>query len=113
MDDLFQKIIKGEIPSQKVFENEKVYAFKDIKPKAPIHILVVHKEQTANIMDTGADRAYIYVDLFMAVREIAVQLGIEEKGFRVIMNNGADSGQEVFHMHIHLLAGKVFGPITG
>lgn len=106
MDDLFVKIIKGEIPSQKVFENDKVYAFKDIHPKAPVHILVVHKQQTQNIIDTGPELSHIYSDLFLAVREIALQLGLDKNGFRTIINNGPDAGQEVYHMHVHILAGR-------
>ncbi|HRX16348.1 MAG TPA: histidine triad nucleotide-binding protein [Spirochaetota bacterium] len=106
MDDLFVKIINGEIPSKKVFENDKVYAFEDINPKAPVHVLVVHKEPTENINDTGLDKAYIYSDLFLAAREIAKKLNIDKTGFRTIINSGPDSGQEVYHMHVHILGGK-------
>lgn len=112
MDDLFLKIIKGEIPSTKVYENDKVYAFNDINPKAPHHVLIVHKEATENINDTGEDKAYIYSDLFLAVREIAKQLGIDKSGYRTIINNGPDGGQEVYHMHIHLLGGEAIGPLV-
>jgi len=111
MDDLFIKIIKGEIPSKKVYENDKVYAFEDINPQAPVHVIVVHKDMHRHVMDTGPERAYIYTDLFTAVREIALQLGIDEKGFRLILNNGSDAGQSVNHMHVHILAGKKFGPL--
>ncbi|MDA3900862.1 MAG: histidine triad nucleotide-binding protein [Spirochaetes bacterium] len=112
MDDLFLKIIAGEIPSKKIYENDSVYAFEDINPKAPVHILVVHKERTESINDTDESKAYIYSDLFLAVRKIAQQLGIDESGYRTIINTGSDGGQEVFHLHVHLLAGKKLGSLV-
>jgi histidine triad (HIT) family protein len=105
MSCLFCRIIKGEIPSTKVFENEKVVAFKDINPKAPIHLLVIHKDHTPSISETPHDQSYIFADIFDAVREIAKQLNLDEKGYRVIVNNGKAAGQEVFHLHIHILGG--------
>lgn len=105
MDCLFCSIINKEIPSTKVYENETVYAFEDINPQAPVHILVVHKEHTVNINDTTPENAYIYADIFLAVKEIAALKGLPEKGYRVIVNNGAAAGQEVFHTHIHILGG--------
>ncbi len=112
MDDIFLKIIKGEIPSSKVYENDKVYAFEDIHPQAPVHILIVHKEMTENINDTNDENSYIFSDLFMAAKKIAKLTGISESGYRTIINTGPDAGQEVYHMHLHLLGGKKLGPLV-
>ncbi len=112
MDDLFLKIIKGEIPCKKVYENDTVFAFEDIKPQAPVHILVVHKVPTRNINDTTVENAFIYKDLFLAVKEIAAMMNINDSGYRIIINNGPDSGQEVYHMHIHILGGKKLGHLV-
>jgi histidine triad (HIT) family protein len=106
MNCIFCKIIDGTIPSTKVFENDKVIAFRDINPQSPEHILVIHREHTESISGTPADKTYIFADIFSAVREIAVQLGLDDKGYRVLINNGAAAGQEVFHLHIHILGGK-------
>ena len=108
MDDcLFCKIIKGDIPSEKVYEDDKVLAFKDIQPAAPIHILIIPKQHVANIME--ATDANMMQALMEAVRKVAVQLGVDKTGFRLITNCGKDAGQEVMHLHFHLLAGKPLG----
>lgn len=106
MDCLFCKIIAGEIPSTKVFENEKVFAFRDISPKAPVHILVVHRDHTPSISETPDAQMSIFSDIFSAVRTIADEQVLDEKGYRVIVNNGKAAGQMVFHVHIHILGGK-------
>lgn len=105
-DCLFCKIIKGEIPSQKVFENEQVFAFKDINPSAPIHILFVHRNHTHDINQTVTSSPQDIIDIFLAIREYTIQEGINDNGFRVITNLGNDGGQTIFHTHFHLLAGK-------
>lgn len=106
MDCLFCRIINGEIPSTKVYENDKVYAFEDINPQAPVHILVVHKEHTININDATPENSYIFSDIFLAVKEIVKEKNLSKQGFRTIINNGEAAGQEVFHMHVHILGGK-------
>ncbi|MBN1501341.1 MAG: histidine triad nucleotide-binding protein [Spirochaetes bacterium] len=106
MDCLFCRIINNEIPSTKVYENDKVCAFNDINPKAPVHILVIHKEHTANIDETTEMNSHIFSDIFLAVKEIAELKNLSEYGYRVIINNGNAAGQEVFHTHIHILGGK-------
>ena len=106
-DCIFCKIVKGEIPSTKVYEDENVYAFKDINPVAPIHVLVIPKEHTTNILDTKPETI---AKIFEAINKIAEQLGIDKDGFRVINNCGKDAGQEVMHVHFHMLAGRVLGP---
>ena len=104
MDDcVFCKIIKGEIPSEKVYEDEDVIAFKDINPVTPIHILVIPKKHIATLLDVTEEDSHLISKLFVAI------IGIEESGFRIVANCGKDSGQEVMHIHFHLLAGQKMG----
>ena len=105
MGCLFCNIINGETPSDRVFENDRVYAFRDINPQAPVHILVVHKEHTKNIDETTSENSHIYSDIFMAVKEIASQEKLDN-GYRVIINNGSAAGQVIWHLHVHILSGK-------
>ncbi len=110
MDDcLFCKIIKGEIPSSKVYENDEVLAFKDINPAAPIHILVIpkkHIDSLANLSEE--DEKYVW-EIHNAMNQIAKEQGFLNDGYRVVVNCGKDAGQEVMHLHYHLLAGEKFG----
>ena len=103
---IFCKIIRGEIPSAKVFENEKVYAFRDINPQAPVHILVVPKEHCANLLEGVALKNGVMNDLMEAISEIVRMEGIDKTGFRVITNCGKDGAQSVEHLHFHILGGK-------
>lgn len=105
MGCLFCNIINGETPSDKVFENDRVYAFRDINPQAPVHILVVHKEHTKSIDETTSENSHIYSDIFMAVKQIASQEKLDN-GYRVIINNGSAAGQVIWHLHVHILSGK-------
>lgn len=107
---IFCKIIKGEIPSEKVYEDEKILAFKDINPAAPIHILVIPKKHIENVLEVEPEDKETIADIFQAINKIAKQLGIEEDGFRIINNCGKDAGQEVMHLHFHMLAGGKMGP---
>ena len=108
-DCVFCKIIKGEIPSTKVYEDGNVLAFKDINPAAPIHILVVPKQHIENVLEINEGNKKILEDVFLAINKIAKKLGIDKDGFRVITNCGRDSGQEVMHLHFHILAGAKLG----
>ena len=103
---IFCKIIRGEIPSTKVYENDKVYAFRDINPEAPVHILVVPKQHVANILEGVAFGNNMMVDLTEAIAEIAKQEGIDKTGFRVVSNCGKDACQSVEHLHFHVLGGE-------
>ncbi len=108
-DCLFCKIIKGEVPSSKVYEDEKVYAFKDINPAAPIHILVVPKKHVDSLVDLSEkDEKYVWA-IHEAINKIAEEQGFKKDGYRVIVNCGKDAGQEIMHLHYHLLAGAKFG----
>lgn len=108
-DCIFCKISKGEIPSEKVYEDEEVLAFKDIHPAAPIHILVIPKKHISSIIDMKKEDEAIIGRIYSVINKIAEDIGIKEKGFRVILNCGEDGGQEVKHIHFHLLAGKKLG----
>ncbi len=112
MGCLFCDIIKGTTPSTKVYENDRVYAFEDISPQAPVHILVVHKTHTKNIDELNKDNASIMSDLFLAVKEIAAIKGIDKEGYRVIINNGSAGGQVIWHLHVHILGGMEMGPMV-
>ena len=108
-DCIFCKIIKGEIPSNKVYEDEEILAFRDINPAAPVHILVIPKKHISSLAEISKEDEAIIGRIYTIINEIAKQEGIFEKGFRVIVNCGKDSGQEVPHLHFHLLGGKKLG----
>ena len=108
-DCLFCKIIKGEIPSSKVYEDEYVYAFKDIEPVAPVHILIVPKKHISSLNEISEEDEVLLGKIFLAIKKIAKKLGVEEKGYRVINNCGKDAGQTVMHLHFHLIAGTKMG----
>ena len=107
-DCLFCKIIAGDIPSNKVYENEKVLAFRDINPQAPTHILVIPKEHVASCGEITAENSHLVSECFEVIAKIAKQEKLDT-GFRVISNCGKDAGQTVPHLHFHILAGKNMG----
>ena len=104
--NIFAKILRGEIPAEKVYETDTVFAFRDVAPQAPVHILVIPKAPIPKLADAG-DRA-VLGDLLLAAGEIARQEGFAEDGFRVVINNGERANQTVFHLHVHVLAGRDF-----
>lgn len=112
MDCIFCKIIKGEIPSSKVYENEYVYAFRDINPQAPVHILVVPKEHIPSVDEITAENSAIVAKIFEAIPEIAKSEKLSG-GYRVISNCGADACQSVKHLHFHILGGAQLGEQMG
>ena len=112
MASIFTKIINREIPAAIVFENDKVIAFKDINPQAPVHILVVPKKEIATINDIKEEDKELIGEVYLAIGKIAAQLGIAEEGYRVIANCNEYGGQEVFHIHFHLLGGEKLGPLV-
>lgn len=106
---LFCKIIAGKIPSEKVFENDYVLAFKDINPAAPVHVLIIPK---IHIKDTNSitEENILYIsEIYKVVKEVAKICGVDEEGYRLICNCGENGGQEVHHLHFHLLGGKRLG----
>ncbi len=108
-DCIFCKIIKGDIPSERVYEDDEIIAIKDINPAAPIHILVIPKKHIPTLLDVNDEDNYLIGKIYKTINKIAKDLEIEENGFRVIANCGKDSGQEVMHIHFHMLAGKKLG----
>lgn len=103
---IFCNIIKGEIPSVKVFENEYVYAFNDISPVAPVHVLIIPKKHIETLNDITPEDAGLISEVYLAAAKIAEQLGIEKTGYRVVSNCGESAGQTVFHIHFHLIGGR-------
>ena len=105
---LFCRIIAGEIPSGKVFEDDVCYAFNDISPQAPTHVLIVPREHIESMDKADGNHKDILGHLLLSAAEIARQKGFAEDGYRVVINTNADGGQTVFHLHVHLLGGRPF-----
>ncbi len=111
-NNIFARILRGEIPCKKVYEDTHVLAFHDIAPQAPVHILVIPKGAYLSIDDFGLRASPQEIQaFFMAVAKIVQEQGLNEKGFRTIANTGADGGQEVPHFHVHILGGRILGPL--
>lgn len=108
-EDLFLKIIAREIPAEIVYETDDVLAFRDINPKAPLHVLIVPKRRIPTINDIESGDEKLVGKLFSAARHIAAEEGVSEDGYRVVMNCNEAAGQTVFHIHLHLLGGRSLG----
>jgi diadenosine tetraphosphate (Ap4A) HIT family hydrolase len=105
-NNIFSRIIKGEIPADKIFENDVCIAFHDISPVAPVHVLVVPKADFISFNDFAENAKPEFVaKFFKSVREVANKLGLAENGYRVLFNHGRDASQTVFHFHVHILGG--------
>ncbi len=104
-DCLFCKIIKGEIPSKKVYEDEEILAFYDINPIQPIHILVIPKKHIESLAYLKEEDEAIIGKIYTVINKIADEMGFKQNGYRVVTNCGKDAGQEVMHLHFHVLAG--------
>lgn len=111
MASIFTRIIQREIPSTIVYEDDLVIAFQDINPQAPVHILIVPKKEIATVNDVSAEDEQALGRLFTAAARIAAEKGIAESGYRLIVNTNHDGGQEVFHLHMHLMGGRRLGPM--
>lgn len=107
MDCLFCKIAAGEIPSQKVYEDEQVYAFYDIDPQAPVHVLLIPKTHIASAAEITAENSAVVAHIFEVAAQIAKELGLDD-GFRIVSNCGDSAGQTVKHLHFHLMGGRTF-----
>lgn len=110
MDDIFCKIIAGEIPTNKVYETDRVIVIRDIEPKAPVHDLIIPKKHIEGLNGLEAEDAEILADILFAASKVAEIEGIREKGYRLIANTGKEAGQLVPHLHFHLLGGRHLGP---
>ncbi|NLU41285.1 MAG: histidine triad nucleotide-binding protein [Firmicutes bacterium] len=110
MDDcLFCKIVSGKIPSDRVFEDEEVYAFRDINPQAPTHVLIIPKRHIPSAAALTGDDAAVCGRLVVVAARIAQECGMADRGFRLVLNSGEDGGQSVGHLHLHLLGGRKLG----
>jgi len=103
---IFCKIINKEVPSKIVYEDERVLAFDDINPRAPIHVLLISKEHFGTLNEIPEEKKDILSHLLLKARHVAQEKGIAENGYRIVLNTERDSGQEVFHIHFHLLGGR-------
>lgn len=105
-DCLFCKIISGEVPSEKVYEDDQVTAFRDINPVAPTHILVIPNKHIASINELSVDDESLVGHLFTTAKDLAKSEGIDESGYRLIINVGPHGGQVIYHLHLHLIGGQ-------
>lgn len=110
-DCIFCKIVRGEIPSQKVYEDEDMYAFHDINPVAPVHFMVIPKLHLDSLADADGSHEALLGRLLLLAPKLARQLGLEN-GFRTVINTGRGGGQEVFHLHIHVIGGGMIPPMV-
>ncbi len=113
MDCIFCRIINGEIPSEFVYEDEKFVVFRDINPQAPVHLLIVPRQHIEPVRGYRSDDLENLKSILKVAEEVAKKEGVFESGFRLILNTGPDSGQEVSHLHLHLLGGKSLGRLIG
>ncbi len=104
-DCLFCKIAAGEIPADKIYEDEQVVVFRDINPKAEVHLLIIPREHLAGLNELESEHDALIAHIMRLIQPIAIDQGLES-GYRTIINTGKDGGQEVFHLHIHLLGGR-------
>jgi len=111
MDCLFCKIVEGTIPSRKVYEDDRIVAFHDIQPQAPVHLLVIPKKHIASMDDAGAEDAELLGEVLLAAQRVAREAGLAEDGYRIVNNCGKNAGQIVFHIHFHVLGGEKLGSL--
>lgn len=110
MTTVFGKIIKGELPADKVFENERIIAIKDLYPIAPVHVLIIPKKEIPDLQSVRPEDLPLLSEMCAVAQKLAKDLGIE-KGYRLLTNNGSDAGQVIFHLHFHLIGGRRLGHI--
>jgi|SRR5579884_828545 len=106
-DCLFCKITEKKIPSKIVYEDDKMVAFEDINPQAPVHLLLIPRKHISGLLDLTPDEREVISHLFLTLPKLAREKGVAERGFRTVVNSGKDAGQSVFHLHIHLLGGRL------
>ena len=110
-DCIFCKILAGEIPSTRVHETENTLAFEDINPVAPVHVLVIPRKHIPTLNDLAPEDAGLVAEMMLAAKEVAKIKGIDQAGYRVVFNTNREAGQEVFHIHLHVLGGRRLGPM--
>lgn len=109
MNCIFCQIVNGDLPSTRLYEDDRVVVFKDIAPKAPVHLLVVPREHVRNLEEAGDAQDALLGHMTAVAAKVAAQAGIAASGYRVVLNNGLDAGQVVFHLHLHVLGGQRLG----
>ena len=105
-DCIFCKIVAGDIPANKVYEDDDILGFRDLNPQAPTHVLFIPKRHIATLNDLQSQDAELIGRLFLAARQVAAEEGIAESGYRTLFNCNREGGQEVYHLHLHLLGGR-------
>ncbi len=108
---IFTKIINGELPSDKVFENERILAIKDIYPVAPVHLLIIPKKPIPDLQSVSKEDLSLISEMIEVAQQLAKEFKVEE-GYRLITNNGKEAGQEIFHLHFHLIGGRKLGALA-
>ncbi|RMF57513.1 MAG: histidine triad nucleotide-binding protein [Calditrichaeota bacterium] len=108
MSCIFCKIVDGSLPARKVYEDDDVLAFHDVNPQAPVHVLVIPKQHIAKFSDFNEHEHELIGKIFYAAKKVAEELQLTEDGFRLVVNNGANAHQTVFHLHVHILGGRKF-----
>jgi histidine triad (HIT) family protein len=111
MTTIFGKIIKGEIPAEKVFENERIVAIKDINPAAPVHLLIMPKKEIKDLQSATEEDLALISEVMKVAQELAQRFGVAD-GYRLLTNNGPSAGQTIFHLHFHLIGGRRLGPMA-
>jgi histidine triad (HIT) family protein len=112
MPTLFERIVAGELPADIVYQDAEITAFRDIRPQAPVHILIIPNKPVATVNDIADADAALVGRLFLVARDLAKKLGIAADGYRLIVNCNSHGGQEVYHLHLHLLGGAPLGPMV-
>jgi histidine triad (HIT) family protein len=112
MPTLFERIVAGELPADIVYRDEEITAFRDIHPRAPVHILIVPNKSIPTVNDIADADATLVGRLLLVARDLARKLGIAENGYRLIVNCNAHGGQEIYHLHVHLVGGAPLGPMV-
>lgn len=112
MSTVFARIIAGEVPAEIIYQDDLVTAFKDINPVAPVHILIVPNKEIPTVNDVTPEDEAMLGRLFVVARKIAEQQGIAERGYRLLVNCRDDGGQEIYHLHMHLIGGRKLGPMV-
>lgn len=108
--NIFKQIIDGELPAEKVFENDKILAIKDIHPVAPVHLLIIVKKEFPNLQSVPLDDLPLMIEVVQVAKLLAEEFGIGD-GYRLLTNNGASAGQTIFHLHFHLIGGRYLGAL--
>lgn len=112
MKTIFEKIIDGELPSEKVYEDDTIFAIKDKYPKAPVHLLIFPRKAVPDLQSLQPEDLLLIPEIVRVAQILAKQFGVEKEGYRLLVNNGTNAGQTIDHLHFHLLGGRPLGPMA-